>query len=101
MLRLEDHGGGLRRLLAGEREGVGLVELAAAQSRQQPVLVTGPGGDAGDEAFPDPRDSACGRGVALAVPIVEVPDDGDAFGIRRPYGEEDPGDAIERHRVGA
>ena len=55
VLRLEDDRGGLWRLFAGECEWICLVELAAAESRQQTVLVARPDRGAGDEAFPDSR----------------------------------------------
>ena len=34
------------------------------------------------------------------VPAVEVPDDGDALGVGRPHGEEDPRDTTDGHRMG-
>ena len=36
-----------------------------------------------------------------AVPLVEVTHDANAFGIRRPHGKRDPGQAFVRHHMRA
>src|SRR5690606_95277 len=53
------------------------------------------------EQLPDAARAEVAHGVAAAVPAVEVPDDAHALRVRRPYGEQRAGDAVERPRVGA
>ncbi len=58
-------------------------------------------GDAGQEDFPDAGIPAKAHRIAPPVPFVEIADDGDAPGVRRPDGEMEAVDAFERHRMGA
>lgn len=64
-----------------------LVEPASLQARQ--------------EDLPDAAFVAQAHGVAPAVPVVEVADDRDPAGVRRPDGECHAVDARHRPRVGA
>src|SRR5205823_1228644 len=74
---------------------VGLVALVA---RADVILVLRPLADARDEAIPDPRALARGERMGVLVPAVEVADDVDALGVRRPDRVERAGDAV--HRAG-
>ena len=98
---LEDDRRRLRGLFALERERVGFVELVAAQSREQAVLVAHSDGCPRNEALPDARGGMWGEWVPRAIPAIEVPDDGNSFGIRRPNGEENSRDAAHGHGMGA
>ena len=57
--------------------------------------------DAGDEQFPHAAGDVLAHRVAAAIPDVEVADDADALGVRRPDGEVHAGDAVDRAQVRA
>ena len=57
--------------------------------------------DARNEQFPHAGRDVLPHRVAAAIPHVEVADDGDALGIRRPDGEVHAGHAVDRAQVGA
>ena len=65
------------------------------------VFVIGAGGDAGNENLPDAAVDALAHLRAAPVPLVEVADDGDAPGVRRPDGEMRSFDALMRQQMRA
>ena len=91
---LEDDGGGAGRHLGEAGEGVGLEEGRAARAVDL-VLVDGAGADVGDEELPDAGDAELAHLVEAPVPVVEVADDADAVGGRRPDGERDAAHVAE------
>jgi hypothetical protein len=86
VIEVPDDGRGRGRLLVHEAERVGLVHAEAVVARLDVVLVAGAPADAGHEGFPD---AGCADGMQRCVrlPVVEVADDADAFGVGRPDGE--------------
>ena len=68
-------------------EGIGLQRQPLAVRADDLELVGAPGADIGDEDFPDAGVAALAHHMAPAVPVVEVADDRDAPGVRRPDGE--------------
>src|SRR5205807_10296232 len=68
-------------------EGVGLVDLEAAAPADDAVLVDGALADPFEEAFPDAGVALYLEGVGALVPLVEVADDADVLGVRRPDRE--------------
>ena len=99
-LRRDDRGGGGAEL-GGAGEGVGLERQAGAVGADDLVLVGEAGRDVGDEDLPDAGVAAEAHGVAPAVPGVEVADDRDAAGVRRPDGEVHAVGALVAEGVGA
>ena len=89
VVQVPDDGGGPRRGLGVEAQGIGLFGAGgAADLRGDGVLVEGALAGAGDEALPDAGAvPARGQGMARGVPAVEVADHGDALGVGRPDGE--------------
>ena len=55
---------------------------------------------AGDKQLPDAGFPAQAHGVTTTVPVVELPDDGDALGVWRPYGKTRAGDTVHGIRMG-
>src|SRR5690606_5233465 len=94
-----DDGGGARRLLVAEPDGVRLLGAVAVVPGLDMVLVEVALADAGDEALPDPGAAARPERVRRAVPAVELAHDGDLFGVGRPDGEIGAGDAVDRELV--
>ena len=92
---------GLRRSLAEECEGIGLVHPIPAVARPDVVLVHGSGLDSGDETFPDTGVSAPAESVPVGVPAVEVSDDRDALRLRSEDGEVRSEQTAGGCRVGA
>ena len=83
--QIPDHRGSFGGNLSRERERIGLLHCSPAARRHQILVgIAGPG--LRDEAFPDPG-VARKQGVGPGVPLVEVPDDRDREGIRRPDGK--------------
>ena len=54
----------------------------------------------GDKQLPDARLTAQAHRVAATVPVVELPNDGDALGVWRPYGKARAGDTVHGIRMG-
>ena len=88
-----DHRCGFRRRLAVEGVGVGLELLVPGEAGTDVVLVRRALAETGDEDFPDTAIAAA-HGMAAGVPIVELAGDGDTYGVGRPHGEANAGDAI-------
>ena len=55
---------------------------------------------AGDEQLPDAGFPTQAHGVTTTVPVVELPDDGDALGVWRPHGKPRAGNTIHGIRMG-
>ena len=89
-----DDGGGLRRHLGVEGEGIGLLDPVALVVGADEVLVVRALPDARDEALPDAGGAAGMEAVLAVVPAVEVADDRDLIRIRRPDAEIDALDAV-------
>ena len=98
--RLVDHRRGLRRHLGGERERVGL-QPDLAVGREDLVLVVRAALDAGQEQLPDAGRAHRAHRVQPAVPEVEVADDRDGAGGRRPHAERGAANAVDLAHVGA
>ena len=62
-------------------------------------LVERTGGQAGHEQLPDPAFRALAHGMAAAVPAIEVADDADPRGARRPHAEGDAVDRVDGKRL--
>ena len=92
-------GGPSRRRLRVRGERVRLVDSLARDLRMDEVLVERAMTDGRDESFPDAGLLALVEPVRALVPAIEVADDADAFGVRRPYSEV--GALGLRHRVRA
>ena len=89
VVQVGDHGCGLGRQLARERQRVGLVDLIVALAGTDAKLVPGARDDAGHEAGPDPA-AAAGQGrLALPAPVVLIADHGDRFRVGGP--DREPG----------
>ncbi len=56
---------------------------------------------AGDEQLPDARFPTQAHRMTATIPVVELPDNGDAPGVRCPHGKPRAGDAVHRIRMGA
>ena len=91
VMRLEHHRRRLRRHLGLERVRVGLQQQLAVRAEDL-VLVARAGSDAGEEQLPDPGRPERAHRVQPAVPRVEVADDADRPGRRRPHRERGAGD---------
>ena len=85
----------MRRHLGGERHRIGPVGHRPVDA-VHPELVEAIGREAGPEQFPDPGGSEHPHRGVGAVPAVELTDQADALGIRRPHRERHPVD----HAVG-
>ncbi len=98
--RLVDDGRLLRRDLGalGHRVGVDDDVALLAADRE---LVVHPGNRTGDEQLPDAALAEAAHRVGDAVPAVEVADDVDRLGPRRPDGEGDSLHLTERAAVAA
>ena len=89
VVQVPDDGRGPRRDLPEEGVGVALLRGAAADLRGDEVLVHRAFFEAGDETFPDARAvPSRSEGVAARLPAVEIADDRNALGVRRPDGEQ-------------
>lgn len=55
----------------------------------------------GNEELPDAGRTAKAHRIDAAVPMIEIADDADAAGIRRPNGKMNAGDTIDSFHVGA
>ena len=85
---LPHHRGGAGRQLGAERVRVGLVDREARLARGDVVLVERPRAHTGHDPFPDSRRvRSRAERMAMTVPAVEVTDDRDRGGVRRPDGE--------------
>ena len=73
-----------RRLSEG-RERVGLVHAGAGHTRMDVVLVQRAVADTRHEALPDPRLLTRVERVGVLVPVIEVTDDANRVGVRRPH----------------
>jgi len=65
------------------------------------VLVVRSWRNAGNEQLPDSGAVAYAHGMPAAVPGIEIADDGDPTGVRRPDGETHAIDAVDGHTLGA
>ena len=81
---IANDGGGLRRHFHGEAVGIGLLLAKAARRRTDRILVVGARANSRKEDFPDAA-GAQPHGMPALVPIVEVADYADHFGIGRPH----------------
>ena len=52
-----------------------------------------------DKQLPDARLPAQTHRMATTVPVVELPDNGDALGVRRPHRKTRAGDAVHGIRM--
>ena len=87
---------GRRRHLLGEADRIGLErQQPAVGGRASRTCRSAPVRDAGNEELPDAGLDALAHGMAAAVPVVEVADDADPRGVRRPDGEGDAVDAVD------
>src|SRR5207249_1183354 len=89
VLRAEDHRRGSRRMLRRERVRVGLLQHLPG-ARPELVLVSLAGLRALDEPLPDAGVAERAQRMRGCVPAVEVADDADRLGVRRPDRERDP-----------
>src|ERR1700678_491574 len=93
-IEIEDHGGGLAAMLAVEGVRVALDEQPAVGGLDLEFVV-GALGYVGEEDFPDAGAEELAHGMVAAVPAIEIADDADALGIRRPDGEAATAHALE------
>jgi hypothetical protein len=97
--QVPDDRGSARAQLGGVPVGIGLVDTLARKARLDAVLVERALADGGHEALPDAGRSPLNERRSLLVPAVELTDDADRIGIRRPHGELHPGLAGARNHV--
>ena len=86
--------------LVKEPEDVGLVDLVHLKAGMKVEFVVGAGPHPGDEAVPDARLAPGHQGVGGLIPVVEVADDEDLFGIRGPDREVSARHAVQGYGVG-
>jgi hypothetical protein len=96
-----DHRGRRWPQLGFEAVGIGLEGQQMAVARADFVFVTGAGAHPGQEDLPGTTFAAQAHRVATAVPVIEVTDDADPLGVRRPDGECRSGDAVDFAEVRA
>src|SRR5690606_15835829 len=97
-----DAGSRPRRRLGEERERIGLVDAIAVVTRADVILVRGPRLDARHETLPDTRPVAAGdERIGVLAPAVEVADDRDVLGVRRPDRQAHAPRAVDDRRMGA
>ena len=96
-----DDGGGQRRDLEREPEGIGLQQQLAVQRRTDLEFVARPLSDPRDEDLPDAGGAEAPHRVPPAVPAVEVADHADSLGVRRPDREVDAVGLADSHQVRA
>src|SRR5579872_6881102 len=99
-IQIENDGSGFWSDLRGEAVRIGLLLLIAMKTRPHEILVVRAVADAGNENFPDAAGAQPHR-MAAAVPVVEVADDADHFGVRRPHREANAGDSVARSKMRA
>ena len=97
---VEHEAGGLRAQFAGEGQRVGL-EAERAVPGGDLVAVDRPLGQLRDEQLPDAGAAERAHRVQAPVPGVEIADEVDARGVRRPDGEGDARDAVHDPQVRA
>ena len=89
VLQVPDDRGGIGRNFPEQCKGVAFLKVAAILGVNM-VLVQFSPADARDEAFPNPRTVPTGRKrMAVPVPVIEIPYDGNGLCIGRPNGEID------------
>jgi hypothetical protein len=88
---LRDLGRGLRRYLGGERQRIRAVAHGVVGA-VYPELVQSTDLKPGPEQLPDTRGPEHAQLRLVAVPVVELADQADALGIRRPHREGNPFD---------
>ena len=84
---------------AAKPYGIALVDDMPAAVLHARTCSASPRFDARDEQFPHAARDVLPHRVAAAVPPVEVADDADALGIRRPDGEVHAGHAVDRAQL--
>src|SRR6478609_10196491 len=94
-----DHGCGCGRDFSLLCQRIGLEREPDAAFTNDVELVARTFGDARDEQLPDARTMAETHRVAPCIPSIEVADDCDASGIRRPHGEARAAHAVDGHYV--
>ena len=94
-------GGGLGRLLGREGDRIRLERQERAVGSAHLELVVPAPLQFGDEQFPDAAILPQPHRVASAVPVVEVADDRDAAGVRRPDREAEARRAADLDLLGA
>ena len=95
-----DDGGLFGRDLEEKPERVG-VQLDVAVRVADLEFVMRACADAGNENFPDAGGAEQPHGMEPPVPIVEIADDADALGVRRPDGKAGAGHAVSRAQLRA
>ena len=83
------------------RERIGLLRHAHAARAENVELVARAFADARHEQLPDAGRVAQPHRMAPRVPGVEIADDGDALGIRRPDRKARSAHAVDRRHIGA
>ena len=99
--QVPDDGGRPRRNLVLEGVGIGLVHAVALIARRHVVFVHRARAQLGDESFPDAGAAGHAQGMAGLVPGIELADDRDRVGVRRPHREVGAALAIDGGRVRA
>src|SRR5438034_6258625 len=100
-IEVPDHRGGPWPQLGGKAEWIGLVDAVLREARFDAVLVEGALADAGDESLPDAGRAAWMQWRGFWIPLVELADNTDHIGIRRPDGECRPGLTVDFGEVRA
>ena len=93
--------GVLRPQFAAARIGVGLQRQQFALRADDLELVARAGANIRRKDFPNASVAAQPHHVAAAIPVVEVANDGDAAGVRRPDGKVKAVDALMLDRMSA
>jgi hypothetical protein len=96
-----DDRGGVGAALRGEGKRVGLVDGRAAVLRDDAVFVELAVVQAGDKKLPDAGAFDAAHRVDAAVPAVEIADEADLAGVRRPDGEADAVETVDENEVRA
>ena len=90
IVRLRNDGSGAGRRLGLSGDGVGLPRRPDPARTGDVVFVSRSRRHAGNEQLPDSAAVAHAHGVPPAIPGIEIADDGDARGVRRPTANRTP-----------